>query len=120
MPCSLTPAMTDALPPGRLSAERSDMGPVGTTAFAHYVGVDYSGAQTPTSSLKGLRVYAADQTSSPIEVQPGISGAQRPKAPGLPSITTTKRVFAMFNYPILPVSLSGELRQAKAFDDVGR
>ena len=26
-------------------------------AFARYIGIDYSGAQTPTASLKGLRVY---------------------------------------------------------------
>jgi hypothetical protein len=25
-------------------------------AFARYTGIEYSGAQTPTSSLKGLRV----------------------------------------------------------------
>lgn len=43
---------------------------MGNPTFAQYIGVDYSGAQTPTSGLKGLRVYAADQTSSPIEVQP--------------------------------------------------
>ena len=35
-----------------------------------YIGIDYSGAQTPTSSLKGLRVYMADRTLSSIEVQP--------------------------------------------------
>lgn len=38
--------------------------------FDLYVGIDYSGAQTPTSSLKGLRVYTADRKSPPIEVQP--------------------------------------------------
>ena len=38
--------------------------------FERYIGIDYSGAKTPTSSLKGLRVYMADQTSQPIEVQP--------------------------------------------------
>ena len=26
-------------------------------AFERYIGIDYSGAQTPKSSLKGLRVY---------------------------------------------------------------
>jgi hypothetical protein len=31
----------------------------GLPVFERYVGVDYSGAQTPTASLKGLRVYAA-------------------------------------------------------------
>ena len=39
-------------------------------AFTHYLGIDYSGAQTPTSSLKGLRVYQADRASPPIEVPP--------------------------------------------------
>jgi len=29
-------------------------------AFAGYVGIDYSGAQTPTASLRGLRVYLAE------------------------------------------------------------
>ncbi len=38
--------------------------------FERYVGIDYSGAQTPTSSLKGLRVYMADQASLPEEVLP--------------------------------------------------
>jgi hypothetical protein len=27
------------------------------SAFERYIGIDYSGAQTPASSLKGLRVY---------------------------------------------------------------
>jgi hypothetical protein len=38
--------------------------------FDRYIGIDYSGAQTPTSSLKGSRVYAADRMSLPIEAQP--------------------------------------------------
>ena len=38
--------------------------------FQRYIGVDYSGAETPTSSLKGLRVYVVDTRSSPIEVLP--------------------------------------------------
>jgi len=28
--------------------------------FERYIGIDYSGAQTPTSSLKALRVFAAE------------------------------------------------------------
>lgn len=39
-------------------------------AFDHYIGIDYSGAETPNSSLKGLRVYQADRASSPKEVSP--------------------------------------------------
>jgi len=38
--------------------------------FDHYIGIDYSGAKTPTSSLKGLRAYMADRTSPPVEVYP--------------------------------------------------
>jgi hypothetical protein len=36
--------------------------------FRHYIGIDYSGAETPTSSLKGLRVYHADISEAPTEV----------------------------------------------------
>jgi hypothetical protein len=39
-------------------------------SFEGYVGIDYSGAQTPTSSLKGLRVYVADRLTTPQEVEP--------------------------------------------------
>jgi hypothetical protein len=42
----------------------------GDPAFQTYVGIDYSGAKTPTSSLKGLRVYLADGPSQPVEVPP--------------------------------------------------
>lgn len=38
--------------------------------FERYLGVDYSGAQTPTSSLPGLRLYAATPTQPPVEVEP--------------------------------------------------
>ena len=44
-----------------------------TPAFERYIGIDYSGAQTPTSSLKALRVYTADKASLPVEVQPPLS-----------------------------------------------
>lgn len=39
-------------------------------AFARYIGVDYSGAETPTASLKGLRVYIAGDDAPPTEVPP--------------------------------------------------
>ena len=39
-------------------------------AFARYIGIDYSGAETPTASLKGLRVYLADADPPPVEVLP--------------------------------------------------
>jgi len=39
-------------------------------AFARTIGIDYSGAQTPTASLKGLRVYLAEDGGPPFEVPP--------------------------------------------------
>ena len=41
--------------------------------FDRYIGIDYSGAETPTSSLKGLRVYEADRLAPPSEVGPPLS-----------------------------------------------
>jgi hypothetical protein len=38
--------------------------------FERYLGVDYSGAEVPTSSLKGLRVYSASRDRAPAEVPP--------------------------------------------------
>jgi len=39
-------------------------------AFARYIGIDYSGAATPTSSLKGLRVYLEERNELLLEVLP--------------------------------------------------
>ena len=39
-------------------------------AFARYIGIDYSGAQTPVSALPGLRVCLAVGTGQPLEVGP--------------------------------------------------
>jgi len=44
--------------------------PLMNATFQRYIGIDYSGAQTPSSSLKGLRVYAADRLNTPQEVPP--------------------------------------------------
>ncbi len=38
--------------------------------FTRYIGIDYSGAQTPDASLKGLRVYQASPRDLPVEVPP--------------------------------------------------
>lgn len=38
--------------------------------FERYIGIDYSGAETPTASLSGLRVFVADRASAPQEVLP--------------------------------------------------
>jgi hypothetical protein len=36
--------------------------------FAHYIGIDYSGAGQPTDRLTGLRCYTATATTPPVEV----------------------------------------------------
>ncbi len=41
--------------------------------FNRYLGIDYSGAEVPTQSLKGLRVYEAVGENSPTEVMPPLS-----------------------------------------------
>jgi hypothetical protein len=38
--------------------------------FDRYIGIDYSGAEVPTSSLKGLRIYQGDRLTPPREVAP--------------------------------------------------
>jgi hypothetical protein len=42
----------------------------GLLAFDRHIGIDYSGAETPMSSLKGLSVYMADRNGPPNEVPP--------------------------------------------------
>jgi hypothetical protein len=41
----------------------------GQPAFERYIGIDYSGAATPVSSLMGLRVYLRERAPSPVEVE---------------------------------------------------
>jgi hypothetical protein len=38
--------------------------------FQRYLGIDCSGAESPDSSCKGLRVYVAEGSGEPIQVQP--------------------------------------------------
>jgi hypothetical protein len=44
--------------------------------FARYIGIDYSGAKTPSASLPGLRVYLAEGERGAVEVGPPL-GAKR-------------------------------------------
>ena len=44
--------------------------------FERYIGIDYSGAGTPLTRSKTLRVYAAERGSEPLEVSPPV-GAGR-------------------------------------------
>lgn len=41
-----------------------------STSFTRYIGIDYSGAETPTKSLKGLRVYEAYHATIANEIEP--------------------------------------------------
>lgn len=43
------------------------------SAFSRYIGIDYSGAETPNASLKGLRVYLAQGEALAEEVPPPLS-----------------------------------------------
>ena len=43
------------------------------STFARIIGIDYSGAETPTASLKGLRVYLAEGDGPPAEILPPLS-----------------------------------------------
>jgi hypothetical protein len=47
------------------------------TKFRRYIGIDYSGAQTPESSLPGLRVYSAEGSNPPVETPPQPKTAKR-------------------------------------------
>jgi hypothetical protein len=40
------------------------------SVFPRRIGIDYSGAATPTASLKGLRVYLAEGNAPPAEFPP--------------------------------------------------
>jgi hypothetical protein len=51
------------------------------TAFTRTIGIDYSGAETPSASLKGLRVYLAEGDAPPVEVPPPPS-PRKPTRPG--------------------------------------
>lgn len=48
-----------------------------SAAFERYIGIDYSGAETCESSLKGLRVYMADRATEPREVPRSSSTVMR-------------------------------------------
>jgi hypothetical protein len=45
-------------------------GEITLASFYRYIGIDYSGAETPSSSLQRLRVYLATGTAPPEEVLP--------------------------------------------------
>lgn len=44
--------------------------------YHRYIGIDYSGAQTPESRLKGLQLYAASGDDEPVKISTQIPGAK--------------------------------------------
>jgi len=44
--------------------------------FQRYIGIDYSGAQTPTSRIKALQVYEAGPEGDPFKVKPPKEGTK--------------------------------------------
>lgn len=53
------------------------------TRFARYIGIDYSGAQTAQSALKGLRVYEATRDADAVQVLPSSSARRHWSREGL-------------------------------------
>ena len=53
--------------------------------FGRYISIDYSGAETPAMSLKGLRVYAADRSSPPAKSSRRRARASIGRVAGSPS-----------------------------------
>lgn len=44
--------------------------PLGVPHFTRYIGIDYSGAETAESSCKGIRVFMAEGSGEPTQIQP--------------------------------------------------
>lgn len=44
--------------------------------YRRYIGIDYSGAQTPESRLKALQLFAADGTDEPVKISTTAPGAK--------------------------------------------
>lgn len=88
--------------------------------FDRYIGIDYSGAEVPTSSLKGLRIYEGDRLTPPREVAPpkapagigpaarSLNGLWQSLAPALPlssaSITDSRSQSATFKSMACPLT----------------
>jgi hypothetical protein len=67
---SIAEVLIHCCEPAVFKDENSDWRPTRMPHFKRYIGIDYSGAETADSSCKGLRVYAAEGTGEPIQIQP--------------------------------------------------
>lgn len=63
--------------------------------FSLFVGIDYSGAQTPTSRLKGLQVYAARSGGAPEQMKTpaAVQALGRVQRQSLPRYWTRAEVY---------------------------
>jgi hypothetical protein len=68
------------------------------SAFERSIGIDYSGAETSTASLRGLRVYMAEGDTPPAEVPPPPS-APSMKSPAAPPRARTRKRTKLVNAP---------------------
>lgn len=85
--------------PGRTRWDNLAVSPA-TPFYRRYVGIHYSGAETPTSGLKGLRVCSATPEEATVEVSP----------PAGPSRYWTRRTLAQWLVEVLsegPATLVG-------------
>ena len=75
--------------------------------FNRYIDIDYSGAETADSSCKGLRVYAAEGSGTPVQVPPHPSPRRRLNQPTTPidrpsllvclqAVRTPRRTYQIF------------------------
>jgi len=44
--------------------------------FSRHIGIDYAGAETPTSRLRALQVFACRDNGEPVKVTPPAEGAR--------------------------------------------
>lgn len=55
----------------RDDARHQEMGPVPISGYRRYIGIDYSGAATADTPLRGLRAYLCEDDGEALEVLPG-------------------------------------------------
>ena len=82
--------------------------------FVRYIGIDYSGTETPDSSCKGLRVYAAEGSGTvntiTIPTSPALyHGAYRSTRRRF-SLTCSAIFVASFRRSVVILTVSGMVR----------
>ena len=94
--------------------------------FSRYVGIDYSGAKTPTDGLPGLRVYVALREAAATEVRPPPSARKHWTRRGIAEwlvdrlreeVATLVGIDHAFSFPLRYVEVHGLARDWPAFLD---